>query len=56
MTIGECGIMPGECGNNAERKSAYQTLYHGLAIYTELIFVNVSVVEAVPPGGGPAVV
>ena len=27
MTSGECGIMPGECGNDAKRKSAYQTVH-----------------------------
>ena len=32
------------------------TLYHGLAIYTEVTFVNVTLVEAGPSGGRPAVV
>ena len=32
------------------------SLYHGLAIYTEVTFVNVNLVEAVSSGGGPAVV
>ena len=31
-------------------------LYHSLAIYTEVTFVNVTLEEAVPSGGGPAVV
>ena len=34
----------------------HYALYHGLAIYTEVTFVNVTLVEAVPSGGGPAVV
>ena len=33
----------------------YTTLYHGLAIYTEVTFVNVTLLEAGPSGGGPAV-
>ena len=32
------------------------SLYHGLAIYTEVTFVNVTLVEAGSSGGGPAVV
>ena len=32
------------------------TLYHSLAIYTEVTFVSVTLVEAGPSGGGPAVV
>ena len=31
-------------------------LYHGLAIYTEVTFVSVILVEVGPSGGGPAVV
>ena len=31
-------------------------LYHGLAIYTEVTFVNVTLAEAGPPGGRWAVV
>ena len=31
-------------------------LYHGLAIYTEVTFVNVTLLEAGPSGGRPAVV
>ena len=34
----------------------YYTLYHGLAIYTEVTFVNVTLVEAVLSGSRPAVV
>ena len=34
----------------------HYSLYHGLAIYTEVIFVSVTLVEAGPSGGGPAVV
>ena len=36
--------------------SVHYSLYNGLAIYTEVTFVNVTLVEAVPSGGGPAVV
>ena len=36
--------------------SMHFTLYHGLAIYTEVTFVNVTLVEAVLSGSGPAVV
>ena len=36
--------------------SVYYTLYHGLALYTEVTFVNVTLVEAGTCGGGPAVV
>ena len=32
------------------------SLYHGLAIYTEVTFVNVTLVEARPSGGRPAIV
>ena len=32
------------------------TLYHGLAINTDRTFVSVTLVEAGPSGGGPAVV
>ena len=34
----------------------YFTLYHGLAIYTEVTFVSVTLVEAGPSGSRPAVV
>ena len=34
----------------------YSALYHGLAIYTEVTFGNVTLVEAGPSGGRPAVV
>ena len=34
----------------------HYSLYYGLAIYTEVTFVNVTLVEAVPSGGGPAVI
>ena len=34
----------------------YIKLYHGLAIYTEVTFVSVTLVEAVSSGSGPAVV
>ena len=37
-------------------ESDYCSLYHGLATYTEVTFVNVTLVEAVSPGRGPAVV
>ena len=36
--------------------SGQYSLYHGLAIYTEVTFVNVTLVEAGPSGGRPAVV
>ena len=36
--------------------SQHCSLYHGLAIYTEVTFVNVTLVEAGSSGGGPAVV
>ena len=34
----------------------HYSLYHGPANYTEVTFVNVTLVEAVPSDGGPAVV
>ena len=34
----------------------YYSLYHGLAIYTEVTFVNVTLVESGPSGDTPAVV
>ena len=34
----------------------HSSLYHGLAIYTGVTFVNVALVEAGPSGGRPAVV
>ena len=34
----------------------YLTLYHDLAIYTEVTFVNVTLVEAASSGGGLAIV
>jgi hypothetical protein len=50
------GILGFSSLNITLKQGVYITLYHGLAIYTEVTFVNVTLVEAVPSGSRPAVV
>ena len=44
------------CSVQCVKGKVYIVHYHGLAIYTEVTFVSVTLVESVPSGGGPAVV